>query len=241
MSRIAPAHADPLGLDAFLESQPNMRVRPSPLGVVRVQGDLAFCADFEGGPVIEDVFHVRIDVPRTFPNAVPLVHELGGRIPRDIDHHVFPSSGTLCLGSPFRLYLIARDCENLLDFVWRGIVPYLYAASYREQTGGPYPFGELAHGREGLLDDYAQILGLPTPEQAGRALALIATKRRGANKKPCPCGCSRRLGVCRFNQTVRDLRGEFGRTFFKRLVWGEAPQRRPVPTDVPLAFLRRRA
>lgn len=241
MSRTAPARADPLGLDAFLQAQPNMRVRPSPLGVVRLEGDLEFCADFEGGPVIEDVYHVQIDVPHAFPDAVPLVHELGGRIPRDIDYHVFPSSGTLCLGSPFRLYLIARDCETLLDFVWSGIVPYLYAASYREQTGGPYPFGELAHGRDGLLDDYAQLLGLPTQEQAARALALIATKRRDANKKPCPCGCGRRLGVCRFNQTVRDLRTTFGRTFFKRLVWGAAPRRRPISADVPPAFLLRSA
>lgn len=208
---------DRFGLDAFLTEHPGMRVCPSTPGTVRLEGHLSFYADYDGGPALRDEYRLRMDVPLSFPRDLPLVQELDGRIPRDIDHHVYPGSGVLCLGSPFRLHLIACEAADLADFVWRGIVPYLYAASYREQTSGPYPFGELAHGRAGLLNDYARILGLNGPEQAARAFELLATKRRLANKKTCPCGCGRRLGVCQFNETIRDLRDQFGRTLFKKL------------------------
>jgi hypothetical protein len=205
-----------IGLRPFLDAYPGMRVRPSPAGMIRLEGEFDFRADHEDGPVIVDTYHLRIDVPHQFPDELPRTLEIEGRIPRDADHHVF-SNGSLCLGSPLRLHLIAREARDLTSFVRRCIVPYLYAASYREQTGSPYPFGELAHGAAGLLDDYALLLGLHAPRQALAALALLGTKRRLANKRPCPCGCGRRLGVCRFNETVRSLRSEFGRIRFKGL------------------------
>ena len=234
---------DRIRLDAFLDAHPDMRVRPSPRDLVRLSGTLAFHADFEGGAPIQDEYQVQIDVPLDFPKRVPRVQELDGRIPREVDHHVFPSTGVLCLGSPLQLGLVAHRSTDLADFVWRGIVPYLYAASYREQTGGPYPFGELAHGPDGLLDDYARILRLSTPQQASDALRLLGLKRRLANKRPCPCGCGRRLGTCRFNETVRMLRQQFGRHFFQELCLRvlPLPARTPNIQPLPPAFLRRRS
>lgn len=188
-----------------------MRVLPSTGGDVCLEGQFAFHADFEGGPVIEDTYHLRIEVPPAFPDAAPHVYELGARIPRDLDHHVFPLSGRLCLGSTLRLRAIARDANGLAPFGQLAIVPYLYAASFRERTGGPFPFGELAHGRAGLLDDYAQMLGLEQPEQVAQALALGAMRKRLANKYPCPCGCGRRLGVCPYRKSLSAFRDLFGR------------------------------
>ncbi len=205
-----------LGLRRFLSAYPGMRVRPSPSGVLRLEGDFTFRADYEGGPIIEDAYELQIDVPRRFPKRLPKVLELDERIPRHIDHHVF-KDGTLCLGSPLRLYQIALKEPDLTKFVQRSVVPFLYATSWCEQNGGALPFGELAHGADALLDDYALLLGLDGPEQAAEVIALIAMKRRIANKRPCPCGCGRRLGVCPFNRTVCRLRDQFGRPLAKRL------------------------
>lgn len=211
MSVTAPSSADAAGVGDFLAEHPDMRLQPSSDGIVRLEGQLVFYADFEGGPEIEDAYQLRIEVPLAFPRAIPSVYELGGRIPRDVDHHVFPQSGQLCLGSTLRLHEIARQEERLAPFARRAIVPYLYAASFRETTDGPYPFGELAHGRTGLLDDYAQMLSLERPEQVAQALTLAAMPKRLANKRPCPCGCGRRLGVCQYNETIKSLRSRFGR------------------------------
>ena len=204
-----------LGLHGFLDAYPEMRVRPSPSSALRLEGEFGFRADYRARLIIEDAYRLQVNVSRHFPKDLPKVLELDERIPRQADYHV-SDDGTLCLGSPLRLYLIAFKHPHLIEFAKRSLVPYLYANSYREQKG-TYPFGELAHGVGGELDDYAQFLGLEGPGQATEAIALMAMKRRLANKRPCPCGCGMRLGVCRFNETIRRLRSQLGRTVFKQL------------------------
>lgn len=206
---------DRLRLRCFLDEYPEMRVRPSPSDTLRLAGEFRFQAHYKDRPVIKDAYMLQLDVSRRFPKDLPKAVELDGRIPRQLDYHVF-KDGTLCLGSSLRLYLIALEEPYLTEFAQRSIVPYLYANSYRER-GGEYPFGELAHGAGGILDDYAQILRLHRHEQATEAIRLIAMKRRLANKHPCPCGCGVRLGVCRFNETVSCLRDKLGRPLARRL------------------------
>ena len=203
-----------LGLRRFLDSYPGMRLRPYTSDILRLEGDFSFRADYEGGPIIEDAYRLQVDVSLQFPIDIPRVMELDERIPRHIEYHV-SNDGTLCLGSSLRLHFIAITALDLTEFAQCSVVPFLYANSYREQNG-VYPFGELAHGAVGLLDDYAQILGLNRPEQAVEGIALIAMKRRLANKRRCPCGCGLRLGACRFNETVHRFRAQFGRPLFKQ-------------------------
>ena len=208
--------AGPPGLDALLDDQPGLRARPAPSGLLRVEGDVRFRAAPLGLPEIEDVFHLRIDVPLAFPDVVPIVAEIGGRIPRDDEAAHLYDDGSFCLGAPLRLLLIAKDDPSVLAFFDRCIVPALYNAAYRERHGGRLPLGELAHGSGGELDDYVELFGVQTYGQALDALRLAGTKRRDANKRPCPCGCGRRLGVCRTNDRVRHVRNTVGRPQSRR-------------------------
>lgn len=206
-----------IGLSRFLRTYPGMRVQPSLEREMRLQGRFAFMADHEDGPVIEDAYELAITVSEWYPDDLPVIEETGGRIPRDSDRHVFPD-GSLCLGSPLRLHEIALSTPELTDYAEKALVPYLYAISYWEDTGERFPFGELDHGSDGILNDFGQVLGLDDPERVGKALQLLRMKRRDANKCPCPCGCGDRLGVCGFNEKIRELRDRHGRPFFKRLV-----------------------
>lgn len=208
---------DRIGLSRFLDTYPGMRVHPSPKREVRFQGEFAFTADHEEGPIIEDAYDLIITVSEWYPDDLPVIEETGGRIPRDLDHHVFPDR-SLCLGSPLRLHDIALSTPELTDYAKKALVPYLYAISYWEDTGERFLFGELDHNAEGVLADFGQVLGLDDPDRIGKALHLLAMKKRKANKHPCPCGCGDRLGVCDFNETIRELRDHHGRPFFKRLV-----------------------
>lgn len=205
-----------IGLPCFLRTYPGMRVHPSARHEVRLRGEFAFRADYEGGPVIEDVYELAITVSKWYPDDLPKIKETGGRILRDLDHHVF-SDGTLCLGSPLRLHDIAVDAPTLTTYTEQALEPYLYAVSHWEETGEWFLFGELDHGAAGLLNDYARILDLDDPAGVTETLRLLGMKRRKANKRPCPCGCGDRLGVCRYNETIRELRDRHGRPFFRRL------------------------
>jgi len=209
--------SDRIALSRFLRTYPGMRVQPSHKREVHLQGEFAFTADHEDGPVIEDVYDLAITVSEWYPDDLPAIEETGGRIPRDLDRHVFPD-GSLCLGSPLRLHEIALSTPELTDYAEKALVPYLYAISSWEDTGERFPFGELDHGADGVLDDFGQVLGLDDPKRVGNALQLLGIKRRKANKRLCPCGCGDRLGVCGFNEKIRELRDRHGRPFFKRLV-----------------------
>jgi hypothetical protein len=164
------------------------------------------------------------------------VMETGGRIPRDPDHHVFPS-GFLCLGSYLRLMGVAQETSGLTGFFRATLVPFLYAFSHGEATGEYFLFGELSHGTDGLRNDYASMLGLEDPQAVDSALRLLGMKKRDANKEECPCGCGRRLGVCSFNETVRDLRDRFGRGVLRQASRGLNAQ--PAGTATSLAPPRR--
>lgn len=207
---------DRIGLSRFLREYPEMRILPSSSRELRLGGAFNFCADSERGPVIEDSYKLNITVPERFPQVLPIIKETEGRIPRTTDNHVF-QKGALCLGSPLRLREVALSKPELTAYVRSTLVPYLYAFSHWEETGERFLFGELAHDAEGLLADYALILNLEDPEAILDALQLLGMKRRKANKKPCPCGCGNRLGVCRFNETIRELRTKHGRPTFRRL------------------------
>lgn len=207
---------EPIGLDRFLSLYPRMRVQPSRSNLICLEGQFEIRTSFKNGPNIEDSYRLSIRLPQAFPRELPQFFELGGRIPRDPDHHVVPKDGSLCLGSPLRLYFIAKSANDFTDFVQQTLVPYLYAISQFEKTGKSFPFGELKHGKAGLLEDYVELLQLRSPQQVGCTLSLLAMKKRLANKKPCPCDCGSRLGVCPYNKTVRQLRKRHGRAVFKR-------------------------
>lgn len=183
--------------------------------MLRLEGDVHFNAVTSTGPAVEDTYRLRLDIPLSFPEDVPGVFEINGRIPRNADAHVNPD-GSLCLGSPIRLALIAKRRPSVLAFFDQCIVPALYNATHRERYGGRLPLGELTHGSVGELDDYCDIFAVNTYQQALEALRLAGIKRRKANKQLCPCGCGHRLGVCRTNDRIRSLRDTLGRVACQR-------------------------
>jgi hypothetical protein len=192
-----------------------MAVRPSGTPDLVLKGRFTFTAESEQHSQITDEYRLRIAVPRNFPKSLPLVTETGGKIPRIEGFHV-NSDNTLCLGSPLRLLLSTSRAPTLLGFAEKCLIPHLFAISHKLRHGGPLPFGELNHGLPGILDDYIDLLKLREPQQAFRAIQILGMKKRHANKLPCPCGCNRRLGKCRFNFRIREFRKLSQRSWFRQ-------------------------
>jgi hypothetical protein len=190
----------------LLERYPDLRLVPTGSTTVRIEGTLRFSASSKRTEVIEDAYEVRIEAPEDFPTQMALAWEIGGRIPSD--YHKL-TNGALCLGSRVGLRLQMRGSPSLLRFVERCLVPYLYGYSYFVKHGSP-PFGELAHGELGSLQDLAGLLGIDDLGLAFHYCGLGALKRRRANKQPCPCGSGRRLGRCHARK-VNALRKRVGR------------------------------
>lgn len=204
---------DALRVDAFLDRFPQMSLRPAGRGWLRLEGVFEFRAHHPDHGRVEDRFEIRIDLPRLYPRELPRVREIGGQIPPHESYHVNPD-GTLCLGSDLRLLDQVHRDPSLPTFASEVLVPWFFATSIR-LDGGAYVFGELAHGGKGLLDDYQALFGLDSPDQVREAVRLVSTRHRVANKRPCPCGCGRRLGRCDFRFQLSSRRKFADRKFFE--------------------------
>lgn len=191
-----------------------MSIVPSNINGIMTKGRFLFSAKPVDGVEITDSYNIKIIVPHLFPRDVPLVYELDRKIPRDGKHHINPND-TLCLGSPLRLKFILSNYETLVDFAEKILVPYLYAMSHQHTFGGNLPAHELAHGEEGIVKDYNELLKLKTPEQIKAALGLLGIKKRIANKKLCPCNCGKRYGICKYRFVLEQYRNLASRGWFK--------------------------
>jgi hypothetical protein len=182
---------------------------PKVNGQLRIKGVLPFKAEADGLERIEDEYLVDIVVPPSFPRDLPAVTETAGRIPRRF--HTNPDR-SLCLGSPTRQRLALGHSQTLSTFVEQVLIPYLYGFSFRERHNF-LPFGELAHDKEGLIEDFANLFGETEDWSVLEMVRLTGLKKRHANKQPCPCGSGRRVGKCH-HLRLNALRNQLGRRWF---------------------------
>ena len=206
------AHAVPKEWDLVeaLVKQPGLAIVPGGHDELVIAGELQVVAAGADASLIEDSYSIEMRIPRSFPaRGTPRVFETSGRIPRNY-HRLDDRS--LCLGAPTRLRLLALSSPRILDFIDKAVIPYLYSRSYFERYG-EMPFGELDHGARGLAKDLVAMLRMPEETDVSRLLVSLSTRRRLANKRPCPCKSGRRLGRCH-NISVNATRKTLGRRWF---------------------------
>jgi hypothetical protein len=213
-----------------------LRLLPSGSMALRVEGTLRFSANSKKTEVIEDSYDVCIDAPESFPERMARAWETSGRIPAG--YHKL-TNGALCLGSRVRLRLQMGGSPSLLRYVECCVIPYLYGYSYSVKHGAP-PFGELAHGELGSLQDLAGLLGIEDLDIAFRYCTLAAAKIRRANKQPCPCGSGRPLGRCH-SRRVNALRKRVGRAVLASEMRSIAVALREQARSRRIAALRKEA
>lgn len=198
-----------IDLEELLDRYEGLRIIPSSNETLVIAGELAFNATGPHGIAIADSYSIRIEVLPSFPDSNPSVWEMRKRIPRDYHKLV---GNRLCLGAPTRLRMEISKSSSLMNFVDQFIVPYLYGHSHFERYQ-KMPFGELAHGEKGILEYLCEHFCARPSEHPEEFLRLASLRKRVANKRPCPCGSKRRLGLCH-NRIVNHNRRLYGRTWF---------------------------
>jgi hypothetical protein len=191
-----------LEIENFLRAYPRMDLLPIRGDQLQVEGMFDFSAESKKHGRVTDRFELQIVVPAQFPKEIPIVYEVGGRIPRQGRYHINPHDYSLCLGSRLRLLTALAPVPTLMGFAINCLVPYLYAVSLKLVHGGEFAFGELPHGYHGELVDYVDLLRLRTTNQVMNAVWYLGMKKRRANKLLCPCECGQRLGVCALNRRI---------------------------------------
>jgi len=160
-------------------------------GVI-LSGSLPFEAPSDGLETITESFEIELTIPHDFPDALPQAKETAGRIEAEYDHR--NPGGTLCLAVPVEQRRIFLEQPTLLGFVDRLVIPYLYGYCFW-RIHGRHPFGEAAHGHQGILLHYMAVLSLKD-EVAALAAICFLFERGYRGHHDCPCRSGLRVRAC---------------------------------------------
>jgi SEC-C motif len=143
--------------------------------------------DESGNPA--DQYELRIDYQPGYPYLFPYVFETGGRIPTNIEWHVYESDGHLCICTTTDEYIKTAGGLNLTAFIQEELIPYLFNQTHRRLTG--FFLHEMAHGEQGELATLKLIL--KTNETANIHWLLVRTLTGVYIERTSLCFCGSKL------------------------------------------------
>lgn len=159
----------------------------------------------DGNPVItgliqlkEDIFlidqyRVRIIPSEDYPFRFPYVFETNGRIPHNIEWHVYPD-GHSCIKNLAEEILISKKGIQLKDFINEQLIPYFFNQKHREMHG--FFLHERKHGHEGNLEFFEELFDTKDLKTIGRGLLLLRDQHRPNRATNCFCGNGKKYRKC---------------------------------------------
>ena len=148
-----------------------------------------------------DRYRIEILVPPSFPENLPIVFEVGERIPRHLDRHIVNQKGQCCLETEVDFRARHGADYNLVDFLDGPVRSFFADQSHFEETG-EWPHGERSHGSEGMFESYEEILGTTDREAICRWVYYLAQQEVNLDYD-CPCGSGLPIRNCHQEQFAR--------------------------------------
>ncbi len=143
---------------ALAEHQPHLEIREESPRLI-IEG-LFVLSGPEG---TFDHFEVKIEVDANFPLAEPKVIETAGRIPHRAERHV-NADGSCCLGV-WERWLIDAEDTSFGSFL-KGPAHDFFLSQWFFENTGKWRLGERPHGTTGMLEAYAEVLGVKPKKSA---------------------------------------------------------------------------
>ena len=140
-----------------------------------------------------DTYEIEIH-PSKSKEEFPWVFETGGKLPVDIDWHVYEDTGRCCIKIPPEEELICRKGLTLIDFVKNELVPYFFNQTFRIENG--YYINERSHGVKGLIEFYCELLEINNVKQAAQILGNILFREEPSRTAQCFCGKNEKYRRC---------------------------------------------
>lgn len=117
----------------------------------------------ENGSIYFDTFNILIVIPSKYPYDFPLLFELGNKIPKILDRHIFPEAENCCITVPPEIDAILKRGITIYEFINEHAIPHLANQIYYENNPEKkWASGDYAHGNNGIFQYYCEILGLDT-------------------------------------------------------------------------------
>ena len=171
-----------------LTNYPELRISATKFPVT-IKG--TFVLSGSKGPFVG--FDVHIELHEGFPIEQPRLFEIGGRIPRTKNRHVF-RQGFACL-EVWPTWL-AQNNDWSVTSVLDGPIRNFLLSQFEFERTGDWPFGEHAHGDEGQLGALKSLLDPAGANTKKAQWMLRALYRWPKGHNPCLCGSGQRFRDC---------------------------------------------
>lgn len=149
-----------------------------------------------------DRYRVSIELPADYPKVLPVVREVGGRLPWHEDYHI-EREGKACVLMPddrWRCFPVGAPFRQYLEVPLHN---FFLSQTVHAETG-EWPFGQWDHGRDGIFQYYRWLLDTDDDLAVRRFLHVLA-KIDLKKHYECPCGSGKKIKKCCFGK-LRDLR-----------------------------------
>lgn len=143
---------------------------------------------------IEDTFEITIKAVSSYPYNFPLLFETGGRIPRNIDWHIFELTGNCCIASPPEEIIICNNGITLTSFIDNQVKNYFYSQIFRNQNG--YFLKERSHGNKGWIEFFEETFMTDNIFNIEFGLNQIIEGKKIDRVSMCFCGSAKKYRKC---------------------------------------------
>ena len=144
--------------------------------------------------IIEDTYQIKIKAVINYPYSFPLLFETEGRIPRNVDWHIFEQTGNCCIASPPEEIIICNSSLNLISFIDNQVKNYFYSQIFRNQNG--YFLKERSHGSKGWIEFFEETLMTDNIFNIEFGLNQIIEGKKIDRVSICFCGSGKKYRKC---------------------------------------------
>lgn len=175
---------------AVLEKYPKLLSTTS-TGITILKGEIDLVDEFGK---YRDTYSIEVHPVSKFPYRFPYVFETGGRLPRNVDWHVFETDGHCCIKVEPEEILICKPGITLLSFIEQQVMPYFFNQTFRRLNG--YFINERSHGLIGVIEYYQEIFYEKNIPKLIRLMEFVLNNEEPNRVSMCFCGAKNKYRKC---------------------------------------------
>lgn len=138
-------------------------------------------------------FSILIVLDLSYPKNEPRVSALGNNIPQTPEHHI-NDDGSCCVVIWEEWFATSEDTS--IQAYFDGPLKNYFLGQHLKLTTGNWTFNERNHGKEGIIDAFAEILGCAKNEKKIGYLLRILSKEWPRGHWVCPCNSGQIIRNC---------------------------------------------
>ncbi|NQT57277.1 MAG: hypothetical protein HQ551_13725 [Desulfobacteraceae bacterium] len=141
-------------------------------------------------------YGISIFMPIKYPKHLPDMFCNDPMLAIDnIDRHIM-DDGSACLGVYADIMTRWSLKPGIVSFLENFVAPFLVWQAYYDAHQKPPSWGERSHFTEGIIEYYAELLGIYKRTSVVEFMKLLGRKNRPKGHERCPCGSGDRLRNC---------------------------------------------